>query len=144
MRAIGSPLVAVLASVLAACVVEEERSATAEFTIWCQVLDRAGAPVIGQYVGFESIKYTYDGGIDEDSRITLGEATSSLDPAHPGAASFEVGYTLHARDDDQEVAEFACTVALPGGGDVHAGLEIGFGTALMHPTIERELILQLP
>ncbi|MCE9577049.1 MAG: hypothetical protein K8W52_28135 [Deltaproteobacteria bacterium] len=146
MRSIRSGLLAlaVIALPLAACVVEDERSATAQFTIWCQVNDGAGAPVNAQYVAFESVKYTYGGEVDESSRITLGEATTSQNVAHPGSAAFEVGYTLHARDDEQEVAEFACAVALPGGGDVQAAVEVDFSNVLMHPTIERELHLQLP
>ena len=139
-----SLVVALLALPHAGCLVEET-SATAEFTVWCRVLDGAGTPVNGQLVGFESAKYAYDGALDDSSLVTLGETTSSLAPGHLGSASFVVTYTLHARGDEHEVADFACMTTPPGGGsDVHAGFEVDYENVVTHVAIERELILRLP
>lgn len=128
------------------CIPEDtESSATAQFTIWCKVT-QTGVPVNNQYVDFRSEKYGYDGGLDEDSMITLGKTTASFDPAHPGSASFLVGYTLHQRGQDAETAYFTCSAVVPGAGSsVQSELEMGYAEmATSAGTIERELVLAVP
>ncbi len=144
----GLAFIVVLAAGLAlgSCVEEaQEKSASAQFTVWCRVLDAGGAPVNGKFVSFSSAKYDYDGFIIDHSVFDSGKTTTSLDPSHPGAVSFQVGYTLHQKGDEAETAEFACSVPRPGGGaDIEAGFTASYENVLLSAVIERELTLRLP
>lgn len=130
----------------AGCIAEDtETSTSAQFTIWCKVT-RAGVPVNNLYVEFQSEKYDYDGGLDDASVITLGKTTASFDPAHPGSASFMVGYTLHQRGQDAEKAYFTCSAVVPGSGSaVQSEFETSYDEmAISGGTVERELLLAVP
>ncbi|MBK9036107.1 MAG: hypothetical protein IPL61_33505 [Myxococcales bacterium] len=149
MRPIGPLLLTaftLLGATAAGCVRDEERQVSVTFHVWCQVVTPGGTPVDGQLVTFAAIKVGYDGAIDPSSPVDLGEATMSGDPAHPGSATFELGYTLHQLGDDQEYAALACTTIVPGAdNDVHVGFEYTFEQARAAPTmVERTLILRLP
>ncbi|MCC6995988.1 MAG: hypothetical protein IT370_15370 [Deltaproteobacteria bacterium] len=147
-RATGLVVIVALAAAglaLGSCIEEaEEKSATAQFTVWCRVRDAAGAPVNGKFVSFSSAKYDYDGLIIEHSVFESGKTTTSLDPSHPGAVSFQVGYTLHQKGDEAETAEFVCSVPGPGGADIEAGFTANYEIVRLSALIEHELTLQLP
>ena len=147
----GPPLLVALAlgAASGACFFEDEaelpeRQVAVRFKVWCQVVDRGGAPVDDRLVSFGAVKLGYDGELDPASPIELAATTTSDQADHPGSALFELSYTMHARGDDQEVAALTCTVAVPGG-DVHAGFEVSYAQAWMPPSvIERTLRLPLP
>ena len=113
--------------------------------VWCRVLDASGVLVNGKFVSFSSAKYDYDGVIIDHSVFESGKTTTSLDPSHPGAVSFQVGYTLHQKGNEAETAEFVCSVPSPGGGaDIEAGFTADYENARLSPLIEHQLTLRLP